>query len=52
MRRETLLPALHKLCIQEPDPTPPLQEAVVSFIHSRLLSGHIIAVEYERFEDQ
>jgi hypothetical protein len=47
--RPRLLPALHKLCIQEPDPRPdpPLQEAVESFIHSRLLSGHIIAVEYE-----
>jgi hypothetical protein len=45
-RREALLlPALHKLCIQEPDP--PLQKTVESLIHSRLRSGHIIAVEYE-----
>jgi hypothetical protein len=48
MRRETLLPMLHKLCIQEPDPTPSLQKAVVLFMHSRLLSGHIVAVEYDR----
>ena len=48
MRYETLLPALHKFCIQEPDPTPPLQKAVLSFMHSRLFSGHMIAVEYER----
>ena len=41
-----LLPALHKLCI--PEPLPLRQRAVESFIHSRLLSGHIIAVEYER----
>ena len=40
-----LLPALHKLCIQEPELC---REAVVSFIHSRVLSGHIIALEYER----
>ena len=44
--RHRLLPALHKLCIQEPEPS--WQKAVESFIHSRLLSGHIIAVEYER----
>ena len=42
----SLLPALHKLCIQEPDPF--WRKAVPSFIHSRLLSGHIITVEYER----
>ena len=43
----SLLPALHKLCIQEPNP-PQQRKVVGSFIHSRLLSGHIIAVEYER----
>jgi hypothetical protein len=48
MQGETLLPALHKLCIQEPDPAPYLQKAVGSLMLSRLLSGHIIAVEYER----
>ena len=45
-QRPKLFPALHKLYIQEPGPL--WQEAIVSFIHSRLLSGHIIAVEYER----
>ena len=40
------LPALHKLCIQEPDSL--CRKAVVSLIHSRVLSGHSIAVEYER----
>ena len=49
MRRETVLPALYKLCIRVPEPRrAPLQDAVVSFIHSRRLSGHIIGVEYER----
>ena len=48
MRHETLLPALHKLCIQDPDPTPPLQKAVLSFMRSRLFSFHIVAVEYGR----
>ncbi|KAN0135900.1 hypothetical protein V8E53_006352 [Lactarius tabidus] len=46
MRHETLLPALHKVRIQEPDSS--LQKVVLSFIHSRLRSGHIIAVEYGR----
>ena len=41
-----LLPALHKLCIQEPDSI--CREAVVLFIRSRTISGHRIAVEYER----
>jgi hypothetical protein len=45
-RRETLLPALHKLCLQKPDPLS--QKAVESFIHSRWLSSYIIMVEYER----
>jgi hypothetical protein len=48
MQGETLLPVLHKLSIQDPDPAPYLQKAVGSFMHSRLLSGHMIAVEYER----
>ena len=43
-----LLPALHKLCIQEPDSI--CRKAVVLFIRSRILSGHIIAVEYERLK--
>jgi hypothetical protein len=47
--RETLLPALHKLCIQEPERHHlPLREAVSSFTHSRQLSGSLIGVEYER----
>jgi hypothetical protein len=46
MRRETLLPALHKLCVQKPDPL--LQKAVESFIHSRWLSSRFVGVEYER----
>lgn len=46
---EAVLPALHKLCIQESEQRhAPLREAVVSFIHSRRLSGHIIGFEYER----
>ncbi len=49
MRCDTVLPAIHKLCIREPEPRyAPLREAVVSFMHSRRLSGHIIGVEYER----
>ena len=48
--RETVLPALHKLCIQEPTDQHhlPLREAVSSFTHSRQLSGNLIGVEYER----
>jgi hypothetical protein len=47
-QHEAVLPALHKLCIREPEPChAPLREAVVSFVHSRWLSGHIIGVEYE-----
>ena len=45
---ESLLPVLHKLCIQNPNTTPSVQKAVLSFMHSRLLSGHVIAVEYDR----
>ena len=46
---ETVLPALHKLCIQEPVwGFAPLQEAVTLFMHSRLNSCHVIGVEYER----
>jgi hypothetical protein len=48
-RREAVLPALHKLYIPQPTPRhAPLTEAVVSFMSSRLLSGHPIAVEYEQ----
>jgi hypothetical protein len=48
-RREAALPALHKLCIWEPEPPhTPLRGAVVSFMHSCRLSGRCIAVEYER----
>ncbi len=47
-RREAVLPALHKLCIREPEPRyAPLREVVVPFVHSCWLSGHFIAVEYE-----
>ncbi len=47
--RKTVLPALHKLCIREPEPRyPPLRKAVASVRESRWLSGHFIAVEYER----
>ncbi len=50
--RETVLPALHKLCIQEPEPRyAPLREAVVLFMHSRWFSGRFIAVEYERLRE-
>jgi hypothetical protein len=49
MRYETVLPALCKLCIRESEPrSAPLRDAVISFMHSRRLSGHIIGVEYER----
>ena len=48
-QREAVLPALHKLCVREQEPRyAPLQEAVVSFVHSRRLSDQIICVEYER----
>jgi hypothetical protein len=48
-RREAVLPALHKLYIPQPTPRhAPLTGAVVSFMSSRQLSGHPIAVEYER----
>ncbi|KAH9011910.1 hypothetical protein EDB85DRAFT_2224700 [Lactarius pseudohatsudake] len=44
-----LLPALHKLCMARPGPRhAPLMEAVVSFVASRRLSGHSMAVEYEQ----
>jgi hypothetical protein len=43
------LPALHCLYIRQPGPRyVPLGEAVVTFMTSRRLSGHPIAVEYER----
>jgi hypothetical protein len=48
-RRETVLPALHKLDISQPLPRPaPLTEAIVSLMTSRQLSGHPIAVEYQQ----
>jgi hypothetical protein len=48
-RRNPVLPALHKLCIPQPEPRlTPLCDDVVSFMISRQLSGHPIAVEYER----
>ena len=49
MRHKTVLPALQKLCIGELEARcAPLREAVVSFMQSCRLSGHIIKVEYER----
>ena len=46
--RETVLPSLYKLYIQEPKQDyVPLREAVLSFTHSRRLSGSFIGVEYE-----
>jgi hypothetical protein len=48
-RCETVLPTLHKLYIPQPGPGhEPLTEAVVSFMISRLHSGHPIAMEYEQ----
>ncbi|KAH9171624.1 hypothetical protein EDB89DRAFT_2229829 [Lactarius sanguifluus] len=47
--RENVLPSLHKLSIREPEPgCAPLRRAVVPFMRSRWLSGHFVAVEYER----
>ena len=47
--REIMLPALHKLCIQEPTQHQlPFREAVSAFMHSRHLSGRLIGMEYER----
>ncbi|KAH9020824.1 hypothetical protein EDB84DRAFT_1581002 [Lactarius hengduanensis] len=49
---ETMLPSLHKLYIPQPGQRhAPLAEALVSFMISRRLSGHYIAVEYERLCD-
>ena len=46
---ESVLPALHKLCILQPGPRhAPLSEAVVSLMTSFWLSDHPIAVEYEQ----
>ncbi len=48
---ETFLPAMHKLCIQEPEPhcaPSSLRMAVESLMNSRRLLGHFIGVEYER----
>jgi hypothetical protein len=49
-RRGTgVLPALHKLCIPEPEPhDSALWEAVVSLVHSCRLSGRFLAVEHCR----
>ena len=48
-RRETVLPVLHKICIQEPAARSALsQDALVPFMRSCWLSGRFIAVEYER----
>jgi hypothetical protein len=48
-RRETVLPALHKLCILQSGPRhASLTEAVASFMASRRLSGHHMAVEFEQ----
>jgi hypothetical protein len=48
-QRKTILPALHNLYIPQPGPRhAPLRKAVVSFMISRRLSGHPLAVEYER----
>ena len=47
--RKTVLPALHKLRIREPESRcVPLRKAVVSFTYSRRLSGRFLEVEYER----
>ncbi|KAH9024454.1 hypothetical protein EDB83DRAFT_2555505 [Lactarius deliciosus] len=47
-RHETMLPSLHKLYIPQPGKRHvPLEEAVVSFMISRWLSGRHLAVEYE-----
>ena len=47
-QRESVLPALSKLFIQQPGPRhAPLREAVVKFMVSYRLRGHCIQVEYE-----
>ena len=47
--RDTLLPSLHKLYMQEPEqPSMPFQEAVLSFTHSHRLSSNFIGLEYEQ----
>ena len=48
IRGETILPALCKFCIREPEPRyEPLRDAVASFIHSRRCLNHIIVLEYK-----
>ena len=49
-RRETVLPALHKLYVPGLRHAP-LTESVMSFITSRWISGHPIAVGYERLSE-
>jgi hypothetical protein len=48
MWRGTVLPSLRKVrIVRQPEPRSwPLQEAIVLFMHSRMLSGHIIRVEW------
>ncbi|KAH9010352.1 hypothetical protein EDB83DRAFT_426935 [Lactarius deliciosus] len=49
LRGDNVIPSLHTLYIAQPGPRhAPLREAVVTFMTSRRLSGHPIAVEYER----
>ena len=51
-RHENVLPPMDKLYIPQPGPCHAfLREAVVSFMVSRRLSGHPIAVEYEQPRD-
>ncbi|KAH9059941.1 hypothetical protein EDB87DRAFT_1822416 [Lactarius vividus] len=46
---DTVLPSLYTLYIAQPGPRHvPLRDAVVTFMISRRLSGHPVAVEYER----
>ena len=47
-RRESVLPALHKIHVLQPGPChASMREAIESLLASRRLSGHHIAVEYE-----
>jgi hypothetical protein len=52
-RRKTLLPDLQKLYIPEPRlGYTPYRAAIVSIVTSRRVSGHHIAVEYERLRHE